>query len=60
MLTVAGGQGTRLGFDGPKGTYPIGPVSGRSLFGYFAGTIKAAQEKYVSIADLDPTSPILA
>ena len=46
MLTVAGGQGTRLGFDGPKGTYPIGPVSGRSLFGYFAGTIKAAQEKY--------------
>ncbi|HZZ71439.1 MAG TPA: UTP--glucose-1-phosphate uridylyltransferase [Pirellulales bacterium] len=31
-LIVAGGQGTRLGFDQPKGLYPIGPVSGASLF----------------------------
>ena len=45
-LTVAGGQGTRLGFDGPKGTYPIGPLSGRSLFSYFAGGIKRNEEKY--------------
>ena len=45
-LTVAGGQGTRLGFDGPKGTYPIGPVSGNSLFSYFAGAIRRAGEKY--------------
>ena len=45
-LTVAGGQGTRLGFDGPKGTYPIGPVSGNSLFSYFAGSIRRAGEKY--------------
>ncbi len=46
FLTVAGGQGTRLGFDGPKGTYPICPVSGKSLFAYFAESILRIGEKY--------------
>jgi UDP-N-acetylglucosamine/UDP-N-acetylgalactosamine diphosphorylase len=32
VCVVAGGQATRLGFDGPKGTYPLGPVTRRSLF----------------------------
>ena len=58
-LTVAGGQGTRLGFDAPKGTYPIGPVTGRTLFGYFAGSIRRLGEKYgVSIPWYIMTSPI--
>lgn len=45
-LTVAGGQGTRLGFDGPKGTYPITPVLHKTLFQYFAEGIARISEKY--------------
>lgn len=47
-LTVAGGQGSRLGFDGPKGTYPIAPVSGKTLFQYFAESLQSAARKYSS------------
>jgi len=41
-FTVAGGQGTRLGYDGPKGTFGVTPVRGRSLFQVFAEKIDAA------------------
>lgn len=41
-FTVAGGQGTRLGYDGPKGTYAVTPVRGKSLFQVFAEKILAA------------------
>lgn len=45
-FTVAGGQGTRLGFDGPKGTYGVTPVLGKSLFNVFAEKILAASRIY--------------
>lgn len=45
-FVVAGGQGTRLGFKGPKGDFPIGPVSNRTLFHIFADSIRAVGEKY--------------
>jgi UDP-N-acetylglucosamine/UDP-N-acetylgalactosamine diphosphorylase len=32
VVIVAGGQGSRLGFEHPKGMYPVGPISGASLF----------------------------
>lgn len=40
-ILVAGGQGTRLGFDKPKGMFPIGPVSQRSLFQVFCEQLLA-------------------
>jgi UDP-N-acetylglucosamine/UDP-N-acetylgalactosamine diphosphorylase len=46
VLIVAGGSGTRLGFDGPKGTYPIGPVSAASLFQIHAEKIVALGRRY--------------
>lgn len=46
LVLVAGGQGTRLGYPGPKGAFPIGPVSGRSLFAFHAEKIHAIQRRY--------------
>ncbi|MDD5010813.1 MAG: UDPGP type 1 family protein [Phycisphaerae bacterium] len=45
-FVVAGGQGTRLGFDGPKGDFAITPVKNKTLFQLFAEMIKASGEKY--------------
>jgi UDP-N-acetylglucosamine/UDP-N-acetylgalactosamine diphosphorylase len=36
---MSGGQGTRLGFDHPKGMYDLGLQSGLSLFAYFASRL---------------------
>jgi len=45
-FVVAGGQGTRLGFEGPKGDFAISPVKNKTLFRIFAETIRAAARKY--------------
>ena len=58
-FTVAGGMGTRLNFDGPKGNVPATPVKNKSLFQVFAETILANQRKYNStIPWYIMTSPI--
>ena len=46
VFTVAGGQGTRLGFDGPKGCYPAGAVTGKPLFQCLAEQVRAASAKF--------------
>ncbi len=45
-ILVAGGQGTRLGFSHPKGMFPIGPVSERTLFEMHADQLRAIAKKY--------------
>ncbi len=58
-FTVAGGQGTRLGFDGPKGTYPGSAVRKRPLFACLAEWITAAQSRFgATIPWYVMTSPI--
>ncbi|MCX5813761.1 MAG: UTP--glucose-1-phosphate uridylyltransferase [Proteobacteria bacterium] len=45
-LIVAGGQGSRLGFEGPKGTFPATPIKKKTLFQLFAESVKAINKKY--------------
>ena len=45
-FTVAGGQGTRLGYDGPKGTFPVTPLRQKTLFQVFAEKIRATGLRY--------------
>lgn len=46
VVTMAGGQGTRLGHDGPKGTYDIGLDSHKSLFELLSDSIREEEKKY--------------
>ena len=46
VVIVAGGQGTRLGFEHPKGLYPIGPVSQATLFQILLEKVLAVGRRY--------------
>jgi UDP-N-acetylglucosamine/UDP-N-acetylgalactosamine diphosphorylase len=46
LFLVAGGQGSRLGFDGPKGCFPISPLQTKSLFQLFAEQVQALQQRH--------------
>ena len=45
-VTMAGGQGTRLGHKGPKGTFDLGLDSHKSIFEILCDTLKKAHENY--------------
>lgn len=58
-LMVAGGQGSRLGFEHPKGMYPVGPVSEKSLFQVLAEKVLALSRRYGKpVPFLVMTSPV--
>jgi UDP-N-acetylglucosamine/UDP-N-acetylgalactosamine diphosphorylase len=46
---VAGGQGTRLGLNGPKGAFVIGPATDRTLFQIHAEKIMALRRRYKAL-----------
>jgi UDP-N-acetylglucosamine/UDP-N-acetylgalactosamine diphosphorylase len=46
LILLAGGQGTRLGFDGPKGDFPFAPITGRTLFAHHAAKVGALRARY--------------
>lgn len=48
-FVVAGGQATRMGYQGPKGTVPVGAVSGKSLFQLHAEKILAISRRYGAV-----------
>src|SRR4051812_649368 len=59
VLLVAGGQGSRLGFDHPKGMYSIGPVSGASLLQiHFEKALATARRYGASVPIYMMTSPV--
>lgn len=46
VVTMAGGQGTRLGHKGPKGTYKLGEPINKSIFEILCDTMKSYSKEY--------------
>ena len=61
LLMAAGGTGTRMGVAGkeaPKGTFLVGPVSGKSLLCFHCEKVRSLSRKYrVSLPIFIVTSP---
>lgn len=58
-FVVAGGQGSRLGYEGPKGCFPAGAVTRKPLFAVFADAILGARDRYgVEVPWYIMTSPL--
>lgn len=51
-VLVAGGQGTRLGFPQPKGMFPIGPISQRTLFQVLSDQLRAVSRRFGTVIPL--------
>ena len=47
-MVVAGGQASRLGYPHPKGMYPAGPISGKSLFQMHCDKIQALNARFAT------------
>jgi len=57
VMILSGGQGSRLGFDGPKGAFPFSPLQNKSLFRWLCEKIIFLNKKYsVSLPLLVMTS----
>lgn len=57
-LIVAGGMGTRLSYDAPKGTFPVSVVKNKSLFQLFAEkTLAAGKQVNCALSLAIMTSP---
>jgi UDP-N-acetylglucosamine/UDP-N-acetylgalactosamine diphosphorylase len=58
VFCVAGGQATRLGWNGPKGTFPATPVTGKPLFRVLAEQVRAHRNRHgVTVPLYIMTSP---
>ena len=44
LIVLSGGQGTRLGFDGPKGKYDIGLPSDKTMVQLFGKRVVKLQD----------------